>query len=119
MNNAEWHLAAMADELKTVYISTLSRGHGVVTREVQGERASKEILELGYSKPRKVTLRAELDAMGFGSAVLDNNGAVWVNDGDSLDRWASLAENTQGGPIWRMSIDIELPAKVLREGRTA
>lgn len=113
------HEDRLLDELKGVYISTLARGHGVVTREVMGERAAKEILDRGYARPRKLTLFSELDAMGFGSAILDRYETVWVNDGDTLDQWASLAENHEGGPIWKTSYDMKLPATVLHEGRTA
>lgn len=79
------------------------------------EHALDTIRIKGYVLHRKVSTIEELEAIGFGAAVLDSRGTVWVNDGDSLDQWASLLENSQGGPIWRCSADIELPATVLYE----
>lgn len=79
------------------------------------EHALDTIRIKGYVLHRKVSSIEELEAIGFGAAVLDSRRTVWVNDGDSLDQWASLSENSQGGPIWRCSVDIELPATVLYE----
>lgn len=80
------------------------------------EKAADAILAAGYSKPRTITTAEELDAMGWKATVLDANECVWVNDGDTLDEWASLGErDPQGGPIWRGSADIALPATVLHE----
>lgn len=74
------------------------------------------LLAFGYRKPRKITAAEEVDALGFMATILDANGCVWVNDGDTLDEWASLGESdSQGGPIWRGSADIALPATVLHE----
>jgi len=85
--------------------------------ETHEQHAASIILAAGYSKPRTITTAEELDALGWKATVLDANGCVWVNDGDTLDEWASLSErNLQGGPIWRGSADIALPATVLHEG---
>jgi hypothetical protein len=75
------------------------------------------ILAAGYRKPRTITTAEELDALPFKSAILDSSGAVLVNDGDTEDPWASLAEDFHGGPIWTSSAYIALPATVLHEGK--
>lgn len=74
------------------------------------------IVAAGYRKSRVITTTEGLDALPTRSAILSANGAVWVNDGDTEDPWASLAEDFHGGPIWTSSEYIDLPATVLHEG---
>ena len=74
------------------------------------------ILAAGYRKLRTITTVEDLDALGRISAILASNGAVWVNDGDTEEPWASLAEDFHGGPVWVNGDGIELPATVLHEG---
>lgn len=40
------------DELARIYIDTLNRGHGMIERSEQGNRAADAILAAGYRKPR-------------------------------------------------------------------
>lgn len=77
--------------------------------------AKDTLIAAGYRKPRTITTVEELDALGRSAAILASNGAVWVNDGDSEEPWASLAEDFQGGPVWVNGDGIELPATVLHE----
>lgn len=93
------------------YILTLQRG-GKITPH-QARVAAEEALEA--AKPRTITTTEELDGLGRNAAILADNGAVWVNDGDTEEPWASLAEDYQGGPVWANSDGITLPATVLHE----
>lgn len=77
---------------------------------------TKALEELGYVKPRVVMTPAELDALPAKSAILDANGTPWVGDGDTVEPWASVCEDPFGGPIWKDSRDITLPATVLHVG---
>ena len=71
---------------------------------------------LASTKPRTITTVEELDALGFGAAILHANNGVLVNDGDPLGgSWVSLAEDVRGGPIWLDASDVALPATVLYE----
>ena len=74
------------------------------------------ILAAGYSKTRTITTVEELDALGLMATVLDANGTAWVNDGETEDPWASVAESSIGGPVWTSSPHIPIPATVLHEG---
>ncbi len=80
--------------------------------------AATAIFAAGYRKPRVVTTVEELDALPAKSAILDRDGTPWVGDGDKVEPWASVCEDPYGGPIWKNSIDITLPATVLHEGNT-
>lgn len=77
---------------------------------------AEAILAAGYRKHRTVTTPEELDALPANSAILDHEGAPWLSDGDQTEPWASVCENPLGGPIWKDSGDITLPATVLYEG---
>ena len=78
------------------------------------------ILAAGYSKPRTITTAEELDALTQRATVLDGNGHVWTNDGDTLDQWGSVSDpEAYGGPKWLGSADLALPATVLHEPKSA
>lgn len=77
--------------------------------------AADLILAAGYRKPRTITTVAELDALPAGSVILDPEGTPWVGDGDKVEPWASVCEDPFGGPIWKNSRDIALPATVIHE----
>lgn len=77
---------------------------------------TKALEELGYTKPRMAMTAADLDALPAKSAILDSEGTPWVGDGDTVEPWASVCEDPFGGPIWKDSRDIALPATVLHAG---
>ena len=106
--NRDMHRSHSADELKTIYISTLARGHGVVSRELQGEQAAESILEAGYWKPRTVTTGAELDALSDGSVLRDKFGDVIEKRGG---KWCGYEQ----APISDRIQAKYLPAAVLYE----
>jgi len=74
-----------------------------------------ELRSKGWIKPRTITTAEELDALGRGSTIVEPDGCVWVNDGQSEDPWASFGEDPFGGPIWTESSRITLPVTVIRE----
>lgn len=57
-------------ELAGIYTDTLNRGHGIISRFEQGNRAAEKILAAGYRKPRVIETAADLDALPVGSVVL-------------------------------------------------
>jgi hypothetical protein len=82
----------------------------------QDEELADAILAAGYRKPRTITAVEELDALGLRSTIIDADGEVWVNDGDSLDQWGSVTHpESYGGPKWIGPADVALPATVLYE----
>ncbi|MGY2747237.1 hypothetical protein [Arthrobacter sp. UYCu723] len=76
-------------------------------------RIADALLAAGYRKPRTISSVEELDALPAKSAILDREGTPWVGDGDKVEPWASVCEDPFGGPIWKDSRDIALPATVL------
>jgi hypothetical protein len=92
------------------WANLLNTGFG----EPNGIAAMKQMLsEFGYMRPRTITTTEELNALGRMATVLDSHGAVWVNDGDHAQPWASFAEDPQGGPIWSDGEELALPATVI------
>lgn len=89
-----------------------SLGGGSPKEDVQ---IADHILAAGYSKPRTITTVTELDALHAKAVILDPNGTPWVCDGDMVEPWASVCEDPFGGPIWKNSRDIALPATVIHE----
>lgn len=69
-------------------------------------------------KPRTITTAEELDALPAESAILDRDRTPWVCDGDEVAPWASFCEDLFGGPIWKDSRDIRLPATILHDPST-
>lgn len=103
------------DELAAVIEQAYDLNEGMATFELLAHAT----LAAGYSKPRTITTAEELDALAQRATVLDGNGHVWTNDGDTLDQWGSVSDpETYGGPKWLGSADLALPATVLHEGAT-
>lgn len=70
------HRREQIAELGAIYKDTLDRGHGVITRFEQGNRAAEKILAAGYVKPRIINSREELDGLPEESVVIDYEGDV-------------------------------------------
>ena len=74
-------MSAERDELVRIYIETLSEGHGVVSRTVQGNRAAGAILAAGYRKPRIVPA-THLHQYSDGSYPVDHKAGTIVQSAD-------------------------------------
>jgi len=103
------------DELAELIGSKLDRLFG--SREFgpakQDFDLADELISAGYSKPRTITTVEELDALPAKSVILGRAGMPLVSDGDKVEPWASVCEDPYGGPIWKNSADIALPATVI------
>lgn len=69
-------------------------------------------------EPRQLTTVEELEDLGRCATIMESNGCVWVNDGQSEDPWGSFGEDPFGGPIWTDSSRITLPVTLLHIGDT-
>jgi len=102
------------DELAAVIVEAYGESADACPCE-QDLDVADHILAAGYSKPRTISTVEEIVELGRSAAILAANGTVWVHDGDHAQPWASVVEDTQGGPVWADGIDISLPATVLHE----
>jgi hypothetical protein len=104
------HVDALTDDIRNLGITVLDDQPVDLSAPL-----AQHLHDLGYRKPRTITTIEELDNLGRGAAIVEPGGAVWVNDGQSEDPWASFGEDPFGGPIWTDSSRITLPVTVVRE----
>lgn len=101
-------------EIAGIYIDTINRGHGVITRFEQGNRAAEAILAAGYRKTRTITTTEELDALLGSAVVKDSLGQVFEKQEagqwyDGPHDWLAF-----DGKFWDVDA-IHFPATVLYE----
>ena len=64
-------------ELSGIYIDTLNRGHGIISRFEQGIRAAEAIIAAGYRKQRIITAEDELAGLRQGAVILSEQGGIF------------------------------------------